>query len=393
MTLADTPQPTISLQRSRNLLREMSDQAVLETVIRESPITRPELAARTGLSKPTVSEAVRRLIQARLIRSAGVRSGNLGRSPVSYIVDDAAGYVIGVDIGGTNIRVAAVDIFGELIVSRSEEQSPTKNRDLAHQVNSLVREIARTTGATHSQLLAVGASLNPPFPGSIEATTSDPLSLLRKNIGVPVFSDTGINLSAVGEKWRGLAKGVKDFVFVSVGASVGVGIVVADQLVRGSNSAAGNISMLPNANKGGNARLGGSMDAASWLEQANSLHWTSEVPVTIGEIFGRADSEASSRELIAREVESVAMAIATITAVLDPELVVIGGGIGSYPELLRPVQTRTESLLGREVRIETSQLSEQAALYGALAVALLDAHNQLFRAHTTPSAIAALGGS
>src|SRR5882672_951899 len=87
--------------RPGNLLRELSDQTVLEVIFREGPITRPEISAHTSLSKPTVSDAVRRLMQERLIRSAGVRSGKLGRSPVSYVVDDAAGYVIGVDVGGT----------------------------------------------------------------------------------------------------------------------------------------------------------------------------------------------------------------------------------------------------------------------------------------------------
>src|SRR5436309_10115990 len=101
-----------------SLLRELGEQAVLETIFREGPITRPEISAATSLSKPTVSAAVSRLEQAGLVHAAGIRPGQRGRSPVAYVVSDQAGFVVGGDIGGTNVRVAASDLFGELICDR-----------------------------------------------------------------------------------------------------------------------------------------------------------------------------------------------------------------------------------------------------------------------------------
>src|SRR5271166_3395094 len=98
-----------------SLLRELGEQAVLETIFRRGPITRPEIAAATNLSKPTVSAAVTRLEQGGLVRAAGTRAGQRGRKPVSYVVSSRAGFVVGADIGGTNVRVAAADLFGESI--------------------------------------------------------------------------------------------------------------------------------------------------------------------------------------------------------------------------------------------------------------------------------------
>jgi predicted NBD/HSP70 family sugar kinase len=417
--------------RARNLLRELSDQAVLETVFREGPITRPELAARTGLSKPTVSEAVRRLMQERLIRSAGVRSGSLGRSPVSYVVDNSAGYVIGVDVGGTNVRVAAVDLYGEVLVRRTEQQTTDGGRSLAHQINALVRETIRTAGATHTQLLAVGASVlkperggpgagggpGPARPdaarpdaagpdafgaGTLGADTlgadafgrrADPLGLLRDQLDVPVLVDSSINLSAVGEKWRGLAAGVSDFVFVSVGASVGTGLVVGDQLVRGAHLAAGNIAALPGSPAGLLGERSGrtpleSMGARALVEQAARFPWAGEVPRTIAEIFDRLEADPSALEVLHAEAARIAFAIATVCAIVDPELVVLGGGIGSYPQLLGPVRELSAAQVPHAVRIESSLLGDQAALYGALAVALRDAREQLFRRSLRPASIA-----
>src|SRR6516162_10849523 len=96
-----------------SLLRELGEQAVIETIFRKGPITRPEIATATNLSKPTVSAAVSRLEQEGLVRAAGRRAGQRGRKPVAYTVSSRAGFVVGCDIGGTNVRVAAADLFGE----------------------------------------------------------------------------------------------------------------------------------------------------------------------------------------------------------------------------------------------------------------------------------------
>src|SRR5690349_22771088 len=90
-----------------SLLRELGEQAVLETIFRGGPVTRPEIAAATRLSKPTVSAAVSRLEQGGMIHAVGQQHGRRGRSPMAYVVRDNAGFVVGVDIGGTNIRAGA----------------------------------------------------------------------------------------------------------------------------------------------------------------------------------------------------------------------------------------------------------------------------------------------
>src|SRR5579859_361278 len=108
-----------------SLLRELGEQAVLETIFRQGPITRPEIAAATSLAKPTVSAAVSRLEQAGLVRSDGIRSGPRGRRPVAYVVSARAGFVVGCDLGGTNVRVATADLFGEPI---ADLKRPTQRR-------------------------------------------------------------------------------------------------------------------------------------------------------------------------------------------------------------------------------------------------------------------------
>src|SRR5579862_3279887 len=124
-----------------SLLRELGEQAVLETIFRTGPITRPEIAAATNLSKPTVSAAVSRLEQGGLVRAAGTRTGQRGRKPVAYVVSSRAGFVVGADIGGSNVRVAAADLFGEPICDLKRPTSKEGSRVIGVQILEMVTEV------------------------------------------------------------------------------------------------------------------------------------------------------------------------------------------------------------------------------------------------------------
>src|SRR3989440_9235093 len=117
-----------------SLLRELGEQAVLETIFRKGPITRPEIAAATSLSKPTVSAAVSRLEQGGLVRASGHRAGQRGRKPVAYVVSSRAGFVVGGDIGGSNVRVAAADLFGESICDLKRPTAKERSRAVGAQI-------------------------------------------------------------------------------------------------------------------------------------------------------------------------------------------------------------------------------------------------------------------
>src|SRR6059058_1058938 len=134
-----------------SLLRELGEHAVLETIFRQGPITRPEIAAATSLSKPTVSAAVSRLEREGLVRATGRRAGQRGRNPVAYVVSPRAGFVVGGDIGGSNIRVAAADLFGEPICDLKRPTAKDGSRAVGVQVLELVSEVIDHAGAAHGR--------------------------------------------------------------------------------------------------------------------------------------------------------------------------------------------------------------------------------------------------
>src|SRR5206468_5760383 len=140
------------------MLRELSEQAVLETIFRQGPITRPEIAAATGLSKPTVSAAVSRLEHGGLVRAAGRRAGQRGRKPIDYVVSSRAGFVVGADIGGSNIRVAAADLFGEPICDLKRPTAKDGSRALGVQILDMVSEVVDQASGVHGRPLTIGIS-------------------------------------------------------------------------------------------------------------------------------------------------------------------------------------------------------------------------------------------
>src|SRR5207237_8561589 len=134
-----------------SLLRELGEQAVLETIFRKGPITRPEIAAATSLSKPTVSAAVSRREQGGLVHAAGRRAGQRGRKPVAYVVSSRAGFVVGADIGGSNVRVAAADLFGEPICDLKRPTAKEGSRAVGVQILELVSEVIEQATAVQGR--------------------------------------------------------------------------------------------------------------------------------------------------------------------------------------------------------------------------------------------------
>jgi predicted NBD/HSP70 family sugar kinase len=379
-----------------SLLRELGEQAVLETIFRRGPITRPEIAAATNLSKPTVSAAVSRLEQGGLVHAAGTRAGQRGRKPVSYVVSARAGFVVGGDIGGSNVRVAAADLFGEPICDLKRPTAKDSSRAVGAQILEMVTEVIDQASAVHGPPLALGIS----SPGVVDQASGrvtslaynvvpeggfDPLEVIRDRFDLPVLIENNVNLSAVGEKWFGLARGVSTMVFIAIGAGIGMGIIIDDEVVRGAHGAAGEIAYLPLVGDPFNPRhrLHGGLEdeigAVGIVTAFNERRESGDPELSsVQDVFDLAvTGNAAARSVVDHVASRLGTAIATVCAILDPELVVLGGGIGASPLLLRPVRGSAAALVPITARIETSLLGERAALQGAIAVALHAARTTL----------------
>jgi len=284
-------------------------------------------------------------------------------------------------------------MYGELL-HEDERETAAGAKAVGEQIAAAVEGISRELTATHGPLLAMGVST----PGVVDPATRrvtslayhvsnsgalDSLSRLETRFRVPVLVDNDVNMAAIGEKWRGLAAGVSTFVFVTIGAGVGMGIVIDNELYRGFHGAAGEIGYLPLAADPfdeQHRRLGGLEDEIGAAGILNAYNRAAvDGADSAREVFERArQGDTAARDVIENEARRIGLAIATVCAVVDPGLVVLGGRIGSAPELLPPVRGTVSRLLPLPTRIEISALAERAALEGTLAMGLREARERFF---------------
>jgi predicted NBD/HSP70 family sugar kinase len=380
--------------RRPNLLRLLSEQDVLDVIFQAGPLSRPAIAERTGLSKATVGAAVDRLEEAGLVRARGLEHGRRGRSPTAYEVVDNAGFVAGVEIGAERIAARAADIFGGALAAGAEAPVHGGARAVSAQAIELLGRVVERASASHGRLVSIGVA----SPGVVDQVTRrvtslahnispdgglDPLSAIRARFDVPVLIENDVNLAALGESWHGHARGVSSFAFIWIGTGVGMGLVIDGELVRGAHGAAGEIGYLPSSHDpfAARHRLHGGLEddiGAAGLLATFEARAPGRARGVQDVLALAASGDALAREVVDTLAREVGTAIASVVAVVDPELVVMGGEIGASRGLLGPVRDTVASLVPVSPAIESSALGDEAPLHGAVALALREARARRF---------------
>lgn len=386
-------------QTGLGLVRALNEQRILEAILREGPASRARIASLTGLSKPTVSSVVRYLEAAGMVRQVGLVSGSIGRPSTLYEAVDRAGLVFAADVGGTKIRAGIADPYGEVVCETTEETSHDSGRALIDQIAALFLRLLSEADLERRVVWSAGIGIPGVFDPETEHVTAAPnlpavmeipmASSLSQILGIPVTIENDVNLAAVGERWRGLAKDRKHFVAISIGTGIGMGVVIDGEIYRGARGAAGEIDFLPlGVDRVDDLREHGPLEVATTgpaivrrlHDRAVAEGRTPPAPSSggVAEIFAAAEAgDPLALEVVDEEARIVATAIAAVAAVLDPELVVLGGGVGSNPALLGPVRAHVARMFPRQIEIGTSALGDAAAFYGAIAVALRGARQEL----------------
>ncbi len=231
------------------LLRALNERAVLDAIRASSPISRAELARRTGISRPTVSLVLRALLEDGLVRETGHDPGRPHYGAVYYEADPEAALVLGVDFGSSAVRAGLCDLAGELRAReeiRSRGSVEERIEALAGTSRSLLRKSGLAPDLLETAVVALPAVVSP-ADGSVSSPdlpglgASDLRERLERALGVPVTLENDVNLAAVGEQRNGVAEGVDDFAFLLVGAGLGAAVVLGGKLHRGHTGAAGEL--------------------------------------------------------------------------------------------------------------------------------------------------------
>jgi len=371
----------------------------LRLIWKERRISRAEIARQTGLARSTVSEIVGDLFPTGLIAEVGVGPSRGGRPPVVLEFKDDAYAILGVDMGAAHVAVALTDLRGRVLAW--EERSHPVRTD-PEGTRALIMELCDRCLAEWPpgvrRLVGIGVAVpcpvDPHHPDRFaELVLPDwhgksGLAVLTKRYGVPLQVDNDANMGALAERWWGAGREIEDFAYIKVATGIGMGHVINGQIYRGATGVAGEIGHLAIDPHGGpcicglRGCLATLVGAQALVARARAL--LADYPgsvlagkqPTIESIEDAAlagDPMASS--LVNEAAEYLGIAIAGLLNLMNPAMVIFGGGLARLGDLLlaplrETVRSRTliSSLAACEIR--TSELGTRGTAVGAATMVL-----------------------
>ena len=385
-------------------LRQVNARGLFRLLREHSPCSKADLVRLSGLSAPTVSSAVAYLESLGLVENLGDGESSGGRPPEMLRFNASHGYVAGVDIGGTRLRMILADLNGRVVTQwatqfTEKQRTPKAICTLIHEglkvmcqegSTSLRKVLHITVGAPGITNVSSGIVLSAP---NLKDWNDVPLrTMIERELGIPALVENDTNLAAVGEHWRGSATGVEDFVFVALGTGVGAGIFIHGRLHHGANWSAGEIGYagvagmprqtLQVQSPGQMERaIGGLGIEAEWkrlLDREGRTDTGDLERLRATEIFDLAvDGDRLAGQLVQYTAQILVDCIVDLSLVLDPGVVILGGGVGSHPELCRVTEKLLERNEFAKPQVRSSSLGTQAQLHGAISLSLSATEAQL----------------
>ncbi|MER6769109.1 ROK family transcriptional regulator [Streptomyces bacillaris] len=387
------------------VLRAMNDRAALDLLLEHGPLSRTRIGKLTGLSKPTASQLLARLEAAGLVVATGTSEGRPGPSAQLYTVNARAAHVAGLDVNSRRIMAAVADVTGS-VVGEFELATPGRRADsvvrqVSDALDGAVKEAGLVRADIHRIVIGTPGAFDPGtgrlryashLPGWHSPTLLDELAAA---LPMPVEYENDVNLVAVAEQRLGAARGHEDFVLLWNEEGLGAALVINGRLHRGFTGGAGEVGFLPvpgtplvrqvvKANSGGFQELAGAQ-AVPRLARALGID-TPQQPhaKAAAELLSRA-AEAYERdealtELLGQYAHRLATGLASVTAVLDPGLIVLSGGaVAAGGEILRSlIQSELAELAASRPRLVLGEIDRTPVLRGALERALADTRDEVF---------------
>ncbi|MER6444801.1 sugar kinase [Streptomyces venezuelae] len=396
-----------------SLLRAMNDRAALELLLTHGPLSRTRIGHLTGLSKPTASQLLARLEAVGLVVATGTDGGRPGPSAQLYAINPRAAYVGGLDVTPERVLAAVADLTGTVVATH--EVPYTEGAEAVDQVTEALGEAVKAAGLTRTDLsrVVIGTpGAFDPQTGRLRYASHLPgwhsptlLEELAAALPMPVEYENDVNLAAVAEQRLGAARGHEDFVLLWNEEGLGAALVLGGRLHRGWTGGAGEVGFLPvpgrplvrqvtRANSGGYQELAGveglpRLAAELGVEPADApgapgapgAPHGPEVAAAVALLTRAAAApEGAHLRFLQAYATALATGLASVVAVLDPEIVVLSGAaISAGGEPLRALlEAELAELAPSRPRLVPGEVRERPVLHGALESALAATRDEVF---------------
>jgi glucokinase-like ROK family protein len=390
----------------QELVRNINRSIVLNKIRLHSTISRAEIANLTGLNRSTVSNIVNSLIDDGLVWESDLQDSTGGRPGISLSLNPDGGAVIGFEIGVDFLAIMLTDFVAQTRWTTRFTIEPNQTQiEILGQAELLIDQALSIAHDQRLQPLGIGVGM----PGLVNVRQGElifapnlswsnvPIRLMwNQRFHLPVYVDNEANLSALGEYYFGIARGVENFVLLKTGVGLGGGIILGGKLFRGWHGFAGEIGHVkrdPNGELCGCGRVGCWETQVSPRAVVNRVkkmlleYPMSKLPdgcqgelgdLTFSKVLQFARLGYQPCQMAIEEVGAhLAQGMADLINVFNPEMVVIGGELAEGQDLLLPIIEKVVSSevlypAAQEMRIGFSEHGQLDCVYGAVAIVLDD---------------------
>lgn len=368
-------------------MRNINRSAIFEFIRSNSPTSRTEISQSLHVSLPTVMRILDGFMEENLVLAVGSKETELilGRKRELLAINNNAFSVLSIDLGGTKIYGAYVNMAGEILLEDSIENHNTTGEETYVLLTKFLQQFLNKQKSypplkgisigvpgiviTQSGIVNHAPSLNwKTFPLG---------ERIEKEFGIPVYVENDVNLSALGEFWFGAGKGMKNMFLMAIGTGVGSGLILDGSLFRGSHDSAGEIGYyITNRNELGTCydKFGAFENKTSGLGIATlaknyrKAHGLSIGNLTAEDVFDAIEKKESwAIDVLNEFVDLITIAISNTNTLLDLDLVVLSGGVSSRSNLfLEKIQKRMQGLSPNKPVIYISTLNRKSTVMGGV---------------------------
>lgn len=378
---------------------------ILDTIRKNGPLARTDVSKITGINIVTVSNYVDSYIKAGFVVQKGLDSSTGGRRPLLVELNSQAGYIIGIGMNVAEIIGIVTDMSNKVLFKIKKERTLETGEKLINHLLNITEEVIKKSGIEISQIKGIGLGIpgivnkerhtvrwpRGLFSGDISVSVSV-IDLFEKKFNIPTLVDNDANTAVFGEKWLILEPSIKNLLYMYSG--LGCGIMVDGKIYRGANGCAGEFLFAPE------------VDYISWIRQSHDTNiWEIDLGLTLesrkivkdnpGSIIAKLVDGDTNKvnfftvvkalkekdpliiQLADKAAQELGRKIAFLVNLLNPEIVVIGGGIevaGAYflEAVKKTVKSAAIEEATRKLKIIPARLGEEAVALGAASLVAQD---------------------
>jgi len=361
-------------------IRNINKGLVLRTIEKNGSISRAEIGKIIGLTPPTVSDIVKDLIERDIVKEIGKGDSSGGKKPILLKINSKAAYMIAVDLGGENgIRLALMDLSYHIIKEKFGPKIESLNsQKIKNSLSVILKDFIKENNISKEKILGICIGVPGIIDYKLKKVTAAPCldweisldDLNLREIGIPTTIENDVNLMALGEKTKGIAQKIKNFVFVGERTGIGAGIIINRNLYKGANNAAGEVGYLlidPEYVPKGTRDYGCLEKLASYKVIVEKTKKKTGKNIRVIDVFKiAAEGDSVALGIVKEALKFLAYGIGNISCVLDPELVIIGGGISILPSrFLEEIKKNIRGIIPFVPKMKFSKLGEDGVLIGA----------------------------